>query len=352
MPAKKKKKSKKINSPHAGESKNRKRFFGGGTKRNFLAQLLIIVILATGASLFNASFIHSPIVERTEFMVAPGASISKVSNDLRAQNLIGSEFLFKVSVQFWGGRVQSGLYEMKPGQSVWRVARDLSRGRIAMTMITIPEGLTAKQIYEIVGKHPGLAGEVRILYKDGELFPDTYGVAKGADRNKVLVAMADKMARVREKYENQLPENIKDWNELLSLAAIIQKETSKPAEMPRVSGVYSNRLKTGMKLQADPTVVYAITDGWGHMQGRAIYRKHLEIDSPFNTYKYKGLPPTPIANPGMQAIQAALNPEQHGYFYFVADGTGGHIFAETYEEHQVNHANWREIRKGLNEPKD
>ncbi|MDR0319314.1 MAG: endolytic transglycosylase MltG [Rickettsiales bacterium] len=350
MPKKKKIKKKiikKINSPIAGESKRLWRF-GGGSKRNILAQFLIVIILATGFTLARWTFFSSPIAEKTPFNVPAGASISKVAAELREQNLINSGILFKVSVQLWGGRIQSGLYDLKPGQSVWTTARNFAKGRIALTMITIPEGLTVKQIYEIVGNHPELTGQIRTLYNDGELFPETYGFAKGADRNLVLNAMADKMSATRAKYENSLPEPIQNWTELLSLAAIIQKETRVLSEMPRVAGVYVNRLKKGMKLQADPTVVYAITGGWGHMQGRGITRKHLETDSLYNTYKYKGLPPTPIANPGIHAIMAALNPEQHDYFYFVADGSGGHIFAETYEEHQVNHANWREIRREMN----
>ncbi|MDR2685915.1 MAG: endolytic transglycosylase MltG [Rickettsiales bacterium] len=321
---------------------------GGSTLLNFrntISQIAIAVIVVLGLIISYATFILSPIRVKSELVVAPGASVSRISSDLKSNGLIISEYLFKASVMAWGGRVQVGTYDLKPGRSVWGVARDLGRGNIATTTLTIPEGLTAKQIYEIVGMNPELSGEIRVVYNDGELFPDTYAFARGTNRNKVLETLAAKMARVREINGVNFPAPIKDWNELLSLAALVQKETSILAEMPRVAGVYINRLKIDQRLQADPTVVYAVTNGLGHMQGRGITRAHLQFDSPYNTYKYKGLPPRPIANPGLDAIRAAMRPEKHKFYYFVADGTGGHVFAETHEEHQENHANWRLIRE-------
>jgi UPF0755 protein len=149
-----------------------------------------------------------------------------------------------------------------------------------------------------------------------------------------------------------IPAPLKSWNEVLTLASIVQKETPKAAEMPIVASVYLNRLKKKMKLQADPTVVYAITNGLGDMRGRALFQGHLRTRDPYNTYVNHGLPPAPIANVGRDAIMAVLNPADTNYLFFVADGQGGHKFARSYEEHKKNHANWREIKKALNSKKN
>ena len=141
------------------------------------------------------------------------------------------------------------------------------------------------------------------------------------------------------------PAPLKNWNDVVTLASIVQKETSRAAEMPVVASVYINRLRKKMRLQADPTVVYAITDGLGDMRGRALLRGHLKVNSPYNTYTHYGLPPAPIANVGRNAISAVLNPADTNYLYFVADGNGGHRFADTYDVHQKNHADWRAIKK-------
>lgn len=145
------------------------------------------------------------------------------------------------------------------------------------------------------------------------------------------------------------PRPLKTWNEIVTLASIVQKETSKEDEMPVVASVYLNRLRDKMRLQADPTVVYALTNRLGDMGGKALLREHLKIDSPYNTYTNYGLPPAPIANVGIAAIYAVLQPADTNYLYFVADGKGGHKFARTYEEHMKNHADWRAIKKEMNQ---
>ena len=144
-----------------------------------------------------------------------------------------------------------------------------------------------------------------------------------------------------------LPKPLKNWNDVITLASIVQKETPQAREMPIVASVYLNRLNQGMRLQADPTVVYALTDGLGDMQGAALLRGHLQIDSPYNTYKNRGLPPAPIANVGQAAIRAVLKPADTNYLFFVADGRGGHKFSKDYETHMKNHANWRKIKNKL-----
>jgi UPF0755 protein len=160
--------------------------------------------------------------------------------------------------------------------------------------------------------------------------------------------MKKKMDGIRIGWENSkkpAPAPLKTWNEIVTLASIVQKETPKVSEMPMVAGVYLNRLNKKMKLQADPTVVYAISGGLGDMQGRALYSNQLKTENPYNTYIKYGLPPGPIANVGNDAIAAVLNPAATENLFFVADGTGGHKFSKTYEEHRANHDNWREIKK-------
>jgi UPF0755 protein len=143
----------------------------------------------------------------------------------------------------------------------------------------------------------------------------------------------------------RLPSPLHDWNQVITLASIVQKETAKVSEMPLVASVYLNRLRKGMRLQADPTVVYAITNRLGDMEEKRLYAKHLQVKSPYNTYKNAGLPPAPIANVGMDAILAVLNPADTNYYYFVADGSGGHTFSRTLEEHDKNRNVWRKIKK-------
>ena len=181
---------------------------------------------------------------------------------------------------------------------------------------------------------------------DGDIFPDTYKVARGTPRLAVLDLARRKMESVRNKMATRsLPRPLKNWREVVTLASIVQRETPHVAEMPIVASVYLNRLRSDMRLQADPTVVYVLTDGLGDMQGEPLLTGHLKIDSPYNTYKYKGLPPGPIANVGSAALKAVLKPADTNYLFFVADGNGGHRFSNSYEEHLKNHADWREIKK-------
>ena len=183
---------------------------------------------------------------------------------------------------------------------------------------------------------------------DGDLFPDTYRVARGTSRLALLDLMRKKMVELEHNWDRAgriAPRPLKTWNDVITLASIVQKETPKESEMPIVASVYLNRLRDGMLLQADPTVVYALTDGLGDMRGRPLYRNHLKIESPYNTYINRGLPPAPIANVGLDAVRAVLNPANTNYLFFVADGNGGHKFSRTYEQHMKNHADWREIKK-------
>lgn len=333
---------------------------------------IIAIFIALGILFgFYVFKIQSPVEQMVGFRVEKGASVSSVAAGMKEKNIIYSENVFKASVLLLGGRVQSGEYDVPARASTWQVAKILTRGDVAATLVVIPEGLTVKQIKQLLLDNAALTGNVdcdasqhltdasdapdRVdvcHLKDGDLFPDTYRVAKGTSRLDVLALSKKKMDSIRIGWENSgksMPHPLKSWNEVITLASIVQKETPKASEMPIVASVYLNRLRKTMKLQADPTVVYAITNGLGDMGGKGLFRGHLKTKSPYNTYIKYGLPPAPIANVGRDAIAAVLTPADTNYLFFVADGQGGHRFARSYEEHQKNHANWREIRKLKND---
>ncbi len=286
-----------------------------------------------------------------------GASVSGVANRMAAAGVIDSAKLFKLVVRGMGGRIQIGEYEIPARASVWRVARMLSRGDVATTTVVIPEGMTVQQIKQLLLRSSALTGPVECDpgytaavcdLRDGDLFPDTYRVAKGTSRLAFLELMRKKMTRIESSWRGAgraAPAPLRAWDEVLTLASIVQKETPRESEMPLVASVYLNRLRANMRLQADPTVVYALTNGYGDMRGAPLLRGHLKIESPYNTYTNRGLPPGPIANVGRAAIRAVLNPADTNYLFFVADGRGGHKFANSYQEHMRNHADWREIKK-------
>lgn len=320
--------------------------------------IAIIIIVIALVWVFG---IHSTVRQDAVFNVTRGASVSHVAAQLDARGLIDSQFLFKLAVRGNGGAVQSGQYDIPRGASVWRIAGMFAHGDVAATTIVVPEGLTVKQIKELLMNDTTLTGGVECgagtdlpvcNLHDGDLFPDTYRVARGTSRLALLDLMRKKMLEIESKWDRAgriAPKPLKTWNDVITLASIVQKETPKKSEMPIVASVYLNRLRDGMRLQADPTVVYALTDGLGDMRGRPLLRGALKINSPYNTYTNYGLPPAPIANVGLDAIRAVLQPADTNYLYFVADGRGGHRFARTYAEHMKNHADWRMIKKIQNE---
>ena len=222
---------------------------------------------------------------------------------------------------------------------------ELIESGIAVTYrIAVPEGLTSWQIVEGLRQADFLSGEVADIPAEGTLAPDTFDVQRGQDRQEILdtmrTAQAAILAQAWAVRQDNLP--LASAEEALILASIIEKETSVVEERRLISGVFINRLNQGIRLQTDPTVIYGVTEGRGVL-GRGLLRSELDQETPWNTYVIDGLPPTPIANPGRAAINAAVNPEETNFIFFVADGTGGHAFAETLEEHNRNVARWREI---------
>ena len=333
----------------------RRMFRDKKSRNNFIA--LVSAICALCIYIMG---IWSPVRNDTTFVINNGDSVSSVAVALRKNHIVYSESLFKLAIKRMGGRVQRGDYDIHRGASIWRIARMFANGRVATTDIVIPEGYTIKQIKVLLSNAPRLSGEVECArgnnapvckLHDGDVFPDTYRVAKGTARLAVLDLARKKMEKIRDSLMRAgyiIPRPLKTWNDVITLASIVQRETPRESEMPVVASVYINRLRKNMRLQADPTVVYALTDGYGDMRGAALLRGHLKIESPYNTYTHNGLPPAPIANVGVAALKAVLRPADTNYLYFVADGKGGHIFSKSYEEHQKHHADWREIKKERN----
>ena len=298
----------------------------------------------------------SPLRKPVTVVVRPGTSVTGITNYLTQNRIIKSRDLFLFSIRMNGGKIQAGEYDIPRGSGVWTIASMLAHGRVAMVNITIPEGFTIVQTKNMLNKIPYLNGDVDCNkslpicnLQDGDIFPDTYRVARGSARLGILDLAYKKMESVKKSFANaKIPAPLNSWDDVMVLASIVQKETPLTREMPIVASVYLNRLKKNMRLQACPTVVYALTKGEGDMHGEPLLSGHLKYSSPYNTYMNSGLPPKPIANVGREAIRAVLKPANTNYFYFVADGRGGHKFSKDYSEHQKNHEKWREIKKELN----
>lgn len=314
-----------------------------------IACVLVFVIYF----IFN---IWSPVRKPMSIVVPRGASVTGITNYLYKSNIIKSKELFYFSIRMNGGKIQAGEYDVPRGAGVWTIASMLAHGRIATTTITIPEGMTIIQIKNMLMNTQFLTGDVNCdtdsplcNLHDGDIFPDTYRIARGTSRLSVLELARKKMLEVKQSFSGaKYPSPLKSWEEVVILASIVQKETPQRREMPIVASVYLNRLNINMRLQADPTVIYALTDSEGDMHGAPLLSGHLKIDSPYNTYMHNGLPPHPIANVGIDAIRGVLKPAHTKYLFFVADGRGGHRFSKDYKEHQKNHEAWREIKKAKN----
>ncbi len=300
--------------------------------------------------------IWSPIRKPVSVIVQPGTSVTGITNYLYKNRIIKSKDLFYFSIRLNGGVIKAGEYDIPRGAGVWTVAEMLTHGRVATTTITIPEGYTIKQTKNMLMAVPFLTGTVDCEnespvcnLEEGDIFPDTYRIARGTSRLAVLELARKKMLEVKKSFiRYKYPVPLKDWNDVIVLASIVQKETPLVREMPIVASVYLNRLNIKMRLQACPTVVYALTEGLGDMHGEPLLSGHLKIESPYNTYTNNGLPPKPIANVGRDAIRAVLKPAHTKYLFFVADGRGGHKFSTNFEDHKKNHIDWREIKKELN----
>ncbi len=280
------------------------------------------------------------------FAVPRGASLGTVSDDLETAGLIDSQRQFRTLARLLGrdAPVQAGTYSLRHGDA-WRVYLEaMQQGRVTRASITIPEGLPSVMVADRLRADTGLAGAVAVP-DEGSVLPETYDFQPGEARAKVLARMQVAMTRTLAElwpHRSKLAV-VKTPAEAVILASIVEKETGKASERRLVAGVYSNRLRQGIKLDADPTVIYPVTQG--RPLGRRIRKSELAADTGYNTYLKPGLPKGPIANPGRASIAAVLDPEPTEALYFVADGSGGHVFAKTLAEHNANVAKWFALRR-------
>jgi UPF0755 protein len=280
----------------------------------------------------------------TDVVLRAGAGVPEIAATLRTAGVIGSDVFFVVAAKLTGaGRsLKAGEYDVPSHASLSDILTAIREGRVVRRFVTVPEGATSQMVMDILMKADFLAG-VAPAPPEGAVLPETYEVQRGDDRAAILERMMEARDRLLASLwihrRADLPYRTPD--EAVILASIVEKETAKPDERPRIAAVFLNRLKAGMPLGADPTVIYGLTAG--KPLGHGLTRSELESDTPYNTYKVAGLPPTPIANPGRASLAAALDPPQTNEFYFVADGTGGHVFASTKDAHDLNVKKWRAL---------
>jgi UPF0755 protein len=369
---------------------------------NAITMLIVAVFLLGGLILWGKGqyTAEGPLAEAICVRVAPGSNMRRVSENLVENGAVGNASLFRIGADYTekSGKLKAGSFLVPAGASMEEIADIVTRGgastcgtevvyRIGVTRstvqvreldpgtnrfvdvvsfnpsegeapneftsvrrqsdtryrISLAEGVTSWQVVDELGKIDLLNGEVDVP-AEGGLAPDSYEVREGDTRASVIARMQDKQAQwLEEAWAARDPETpLKSAEELLILASIVEKETGVPEERGQVASVFANRLNRGMKLQTDPTVIYGITKGEGVL-GRGLRQSELRRETPWNTYVIQGLPPTPIANPGRASLEAAANPDETNFIFFVADGTGGHAFAATLGEHNRNVAKWRQI---------
>jgi UPF0755 protein len=296
-----------------------------------------------------------PLAQETVVIVPRGAGLAAIADDLAAAGVVSDPTFFALGVRLFADAraLQAGEYAFPAGSSMREAAELLASGRTVVHRLTVPEGFTSAEIVDLLKAAEPLAGELAAVPPDGSLLPETYHFHRGDSREGVLERMQQSMdealATLWQARKENLP--LQSPEEALILASIIEKETGVDSERALVASVFVNRLRKGMPLQSDPTVVYGITEGKAPL-GRALTRKDLAQPTDYNTYQIAGLPPGPIANPGRAALEAALQPAESDYFYFVAAGDGGHAFARTLAEHNANVAKWRKHLRSLQKQTD
>lgn len=295
-------------------------------------------------------FQHPQKNQSTVVLIEKGSSLSQISTILSHEKVLSFPFLFKGVVYLTGQwrYLQAGEYLIPPAVTPAQLIHILQSGNVILHPVTLIEGETNHHLTQKLLADVRFQGECKSP-SEGNLLPETYHFPRNTERQKIVDSMQNAMRRALTEAWSQrsLQHPLKSPEELLILASIIEKETRLPQERPIVAAVFLNRLKQGMLLQADPTIIYGLTLGKGDL-GRELRLEDLRIENPYNTYLNLGLPPTPIANPSLASLKAAAHPAEVSYLYFVADGSGGHVFSTTLDDHQKNHETWRKVREGKN----
>ncbi|MBM3633056.1 MAG: endolytic transglycosylase MltG [Alphaproteobacteria bacterium] len=303
----------------------------------------VIILWAPGGALAPG-----PNNQDVTILIEKGSGLTATADALVSQGVVKYPWGFVAAVIFADkkGALKAGEYLIPAQARPIDIAHILASGKVIVHQVTIPEGLTVTQIIKIVKDVDNLSGEIIRIPEEGALLPETYSYVRGESREKVLSHMRRAMTQaLKEVWGSRSADfPLKSPEDLLVLASIIEKETGVAAERPRVAAVFLNRLKKGMKLQSDPTVIYGLTRGEKPL-GRLLTLNDLKHVSDYNTYVIPALPPKPIACPGLKSLQSVVSPAKTPDVYFVADGTGGHAFSATYDQHLQNVKEWRKVQK-------
>src|SRR3978361_1772524 len=315
--------------------------------------VLVLMIGVGGAYVYGKQKIEAPgpLQEDKIVNIPARAGMTDIAEILQREGVIDSNrwaFIGSVFALKARSELKPGEYSFQKNASLRDVIGTIVEGKVVQHAITIPEGLTSEQIVARLSDNDIFSGAVREMPREGTLLPETYKFPRGTTREQVIQRMQQSQKRVlAEIWERRNPEiPVKSPEQLVTLASIVEKETGKADERSRVAAVFVNRLRQKMKLQSDPTIIYGLVGGKGTL-GRPIKRSEITQPSPYNTYVVDGLPPGPIANPGRASLEAAANPARTRDLFFVADGTGGHAFTETYDQHQKNVAKLRSLEKQI-----
>ena len=314
-----------------------------------IGAVLAAIGLFVGYSYYSAA---GPLTAAKTVEIKRGLRTSEIAVALQDAGIVSDAALFSAAASLTGarGQLKAGEYNFPAGVSVKEALNIIVSGKARTYKLLIPEGFTVEQALARVKDHGVLTGDLTIVPPEGMIMPDTHVFPRGITRDELVKDMEEAqeklLAELWEKRAQDLPFDSKE--KALILASIVEKETARTDERPRVAAVFVNRLRQGMRLQSDPTIIYGIVGGKGRLD-RPLSKKDIAEKTPYNTYRINGLPPGPISNPGRAAIEAVLNPPDTKELYFVADGTGGHAFAETLDQHRANVESWRKIEKARKE---
>ncbi len=311
-----------------------------------IALLTVIILLPIGLSA-AAILSPGPVTDTKTLVISHGMRSPEIGAMLESEQIIPNQVMFHLAVKILAnGALQAGEYEFTPHQSLADIVLMMHEGHSVVRLYTVAEGLTSVEIVDLLKNNSTFMGDVTTIPADGSLLPESYRYSYGDMRSTIIErmqkAMQETLHQLWADRDTSIP--LKTPDEALVMASIIEKETGKPQERPRIAGVFYNRLQKNMRLQSDPTVIYAVTHGQGPLD-RELTHDDLTFPSPYNTYTNDGLPPKSICNPGRASIEAALHPENNDYLYFVADGTGGHVFAKDLSEHNQNVAKLVSLKK-------
>ncbi|MCG8491902.1 MAG: endolytic transglycosylase MltG [Sneathiellales bacterium] len=322
-----------------------KRFFFFVLALFLLFNIALGGLAAYGWDLFTKA---GPLQQDKVILLAKGSGLRGIARQLKSEDIIHNElaFIFGVRLSENGTALKAGEFNIPAGLSAEEVMDLLVEGKAVVHSITVPEGLQSREIKALIAGDKILIGELTEEMPEGSVLPETYHFSRGDSRNDVVRRMKEAMRKALEELwkKKSASTPVSSIQDLVTLASIVEKETGQASERGKVAGVFANRLKKKMRLQSDPTVIYGVTKGQKDL-GRSISKKDLAAVNDYNTYVIAALPPGPICNPGLESLKATLAPEKTRALYFVADGTGGHLFANSLTEHNRNVRKWRKIEK-------